>query len=172
MVIWLSSQIGTTAANIITSFVFCIITCAAIAMIILFVRRLNRKRISTNRNKRPPRLALCETIAIDRTRHLVLVRCDNKEHLLLVGGLTDIVVENNIHSTSLIKKEITQPTLTTIETDSSMTPIEAGSLDKRESNTNNNSAPFTKKQHVEDSAITAEIEGRQEPSLFIPSQNK
>ncbi|WP_273760135.1 flagellar biosynthetic protein FliO [Bartonella sp. ML70XJBT.G] len=168
MVIWLSNQIGTTAANIITSIVFFIITCAAIAMIILFVTRLKRKRLSIDRNKRPPRLTLCETIAIDRTRHLVLVRCDNKEHLLLIGGLTDIVVEANINSTSLIKKKDTQPTLSTTETALSNSPTDRRS---REHTHSNNTTSFMK-QHVEDSAITAEIEGRQEPSLFIPSQNK
>ncbi|WP_273756724.1 flagellar biosynthetic protein FliO [Bartonella sp. MM73XJBT] len=171
MVIWLSNQIGTTTANIITSFVFCVITCIAIAMLILFLSRLKKKRLSIHRNKRPPRLTLCETIVIDRTRRLVLVRCDNKEHLLLIGGLTDIVVEANINSTSLIKKEDTQPTLSIKETNLSNMSTEQRSLNKREHAQSNNTASFMK-QHVEDSAITAEIEGRHEPSLFIPPQNK
>ncbi|GAA4661623.1 hypothetical protein [Bartonella pachyuromydis] len=172
MVIWLSNQIGTTAANIIISFVFCVIICTAVAMIILFVSRLNRKKLRINGNKHPPRLTLCETIAIDRTRHLVLVRCDNKEHLLLVGGPTDIVVEANINNTSLIKKIDVQPILTTTETNRNNSPTEEERfLDKREHTQSNTTGPFMK-QHVEDSAITAEIEGRQEPSLFIPSQNK
>lgn len=171
MVIWLSNQIGTTAANIITSIVFCVIICIALALIILFVSRFNKKRLNIHRNKRPPRLTLCETIAIDRTRRLVLVRCDNKEHLLLIGGLTDIVVEANMNSTSLIKKKDTQPILSTTETDLSNSLTEGRPLDKREHTQSNNTASFMK-QHVEDSAITAEIEGRQEPSLFIPSQNK
>lgn len=173
MYVWLSNQIGTSASDITISIVFGITTLLAITAIILFLSRLNKRRHSINRGDKPPRLALCETIAIDRTRHLILVRCDDKEHLLLIGGLSDIVVEANINSTSLVKKKDTQAILTTTETNTNDCSTEEGlfSVDKKEYTLHNSTAPFTK-QHVEDSAITAEIEGRQEPSLFIPSQNK
>lgn len=39
------------------------------------------------------RLAVIEYREIDRSRRLVLVRRDQTEHLLLVGGNTDVVVE-------------------------------------------------------------------------------
>lgn len=44
------------------------------------------------------RLGVVESIALDGRRRLVLVRRDGREHLLLVGGVTDLVVESGIQS--------------------------------------------------------------------------
>jgi len=43
--------------------------------------------------RRPRRLALVETLSLDSRHRLVLVRRDGVEHLLLVGGASDLVVE-------------------------------------------------------------------------------
>jgi flagellar protein FliO/FliZ len=45
---------------------------------------------------RQPRLAVLDAASVDGRRQLVLIRRDNVEHLLLIGGPTDIVVEPNI----------------------------------------------------------------------------
>src|SRR5712691_5036102 len=45
---------------------------------------------------RQPRLAVIEGAAVDGRRRLVLIRRDNVEHLLIIGGPTDVVVEQNI----------------------------------------------------------------------------
>jgi flagellar protein FliO/FliZ len=45
---------------------------------------------------RAPRLAVIEAGAVDGRRKLVLIRRDNIEHLIMIGGPTDIVVEANI----------------------------------------------------------------------------
>lgn len=42
------------------------------------------------------RLSVVEAVAVDARRRLVLVRRDGREHLLLVGGTTDLVVERDI----------------------------------------------------------------------------
>ncbi|MBK5910494.1 hypothetical protein CCR85_03175 [Rhodothalassium salexigens] len=53
--------------------------------------RLRHWGSGTNgRSKR--RLELVETLALDARRRLVLVRCDDRDHLLLLGGHTDQVV--------------------------------------------------------------------------------
>ena len=49
----------------------------------------------TQRN-RQPRLAVVDATPIDSRRKLVIVRRDNVEHLLLIGGPTDVLVEPNI----------------------------------------------------------------------------
>jgi flagellar protein FliO/FliZ len=41
------------------------------------------------------RLALVEILSLDTKRRLVLVRRDDCEHLLLLGGESDLVVERN-----------------------------------------------------------------------------
>ncbi len=48
------------------------------------------------KSQRPQRLAVVETLALDLRRRLVIVRCDGKEHLLLLGANQDIVVEANL----------------------------------------------------------------------------
>lgn len=44
------------------------------------------------------RLAVQEVLAIDPRRRLMLVRRDGVEHLLLIGGASDLVIETGIAS--------------------------------------------------------------------------
>ena len=61
------------------------------------VRQFAGNRLGANTNRgRMPRLAVIDAAAVDGRRRLVLVRRDNVEHLLMIGGPTDIVVEPNI----------------------------------------------------------------------------
>ncbi|SIQ13207.1 Flagellar biosynthesis protein, FliO [Rhizobium sp. RU20A] len=45
---------------------------------------------------RQPRLAVLDAAAVDTRRRLVLVRRDDVEHLILIGGPTDVVIESRI----------------------------------------------------------------------------
>jgi hypothetical protein len=45
---------------------------------------------------RQPRLAVIDHASVDTRRRLILVRRDNVEHLLMIGGPTDVLVEANI----------------------------------------------------------------------------
>ena len=45
---------------------------------------------------RVPRLAVVDALTVDRRRRLLLVRRDNVEHLILIGGPSDLVVEQTI----------------------------------------------------------------------------
>ena len=45
---------------------------------------------------RQPRLQVLDAAAVDTRRRLVLVRRDNVEHLVMIGGPTDIVIESGI----------------------------------------------------------------------------
>src|SRR5881394_3952132 len=61
------------------------------------VRRFATNRLGANTNRgRMPRLAVIDAAAVDGRRRLVLVRRDNIEHLIMIGGPADIVVETNI----------------------------------------------------------------------------
>ena len=82
-----------------------IIGCAALVLLCLLYLLLKRARSGTyvagGRNRKA-RLAVMDATAIDTHRRLVLVRRDNVEHLILIGGHSDIVVERdiNVHGTS------------------------------------------------------------------------
>jgi flagellar protein FliO/FliZ len=60
------------------------------------VRRFGSGRLGANTRGRQPRLAVIDYASVDNRRRLILVRRDNIEHLLMIGGPTDIVVEPNI----------------------------------------------------------------------------
>lgn len=45
------------------------------------------------RGRRQRRLSIVEVLPLDNRRRLVLIRRDSAEHLLLIGGATDIIVE-------------------------------------------------------------------------------
>jgi flagellar biogenesis protein FliO len=47
------------------------------------------------RGRRSPRLAVIDYTIVDRRRRLILVRRDNVEYLVMIGGPTDIVVDSN-----------------------------------------------------------------------------
>lgn len=70
---------------------------ALIGLVTWLVRRFAGNRLGTGANRgRMPRLAVVDAAAVDGRRRLVLVRRDNIEHLLMIGGPSDIVVEPNI----------------------------------------------------------------------------
>jgi flagellar protein FliO/FliZ len=73
------------------------------------VRRFAGNRLGANTNRgRMPRLAVIDAAAVDGRRRLVLVRRDNVEHLLMIGGPTDIVVEPNIVRANAGREQLPQ----------------------------------------------------------------
>ena len=76
------------------TFLFVLILIGAAAWL---VRRFGSANVGASTNRgRMPRLAVIDAAAVDSRRRLVLVRHDNVEHLLMIGGPSDIVVEPNI----------------------------------------------------------------------------
>src|SRR3981189_3704350 len=81
----------------VTFFFAFVVVLALIGLAAWLVRRFAGNRLGANANRgRMPRLAVIDAAAVDGRRRLVLVRRDNVEHLLMIGGPTDIVVEPNI----------------------------------------------------------------------------
>ena len=70
---------------------------ALIGLTAWLVRRFGANRLGgANARGRQPRLAVIDASPVDGRRRLVLIRRDNVEHLLMIGGPTDVVVEQNI----------------------------------------------------------------------------
>jgi len=70
---------------------------ALIGLTAWLVRRFGANRLGgAGRSGRQPRLAVIDAATVDGRRRLVLIRRDNIEHLLMIGGPTDLVVESNI----------------------------------------------------------------------------
>ncbi|MEE9313721.1 MAG: hypothetical protein V3V02_03650 [Rhizobiaceae bacterium] len=71
---------------------------ALIALVLLYMlyRLIRRPRLASGRRSKQARLAITDAALIDERRKLVLVRRDDVEHLVLIGGASDLVIENNI----------------------------------------------------------------------------
>ena len=83
-----------TAVTFVFAFVAVLALIGAAAWLL---RRFASSRLGANTNRgRMPRLAVIDAAAVDGRRRLVLVRRDNVEHLLMIGGPNDIVVESQI----------------------------------------------------------------------------
>ncbi|MHC5652882.1 flagellar biosynthetic protein FliO [Stappia sp. ICDLI1TA098] len=76
-------------------FIAVIIVLALISIFVWVLRRIASTRALGGRS-RQPRIAVMDAAALDARRRLVLIRRDNVEHLILVGGPSDVVVEQNI----------------------------------------------------------------------------
>ncbi len=82
-----------TPVNFIIAFV---VVLGLIGLATWAVRRFGAGRLEAASRGRQPRLAVVDSAAVDGRRRLIIIRRDNIEHLLMVGGPSDVVVETNI----------------------------------------------------------------------------
>ena len=74
-----------------------LIVLALIALATWVMRRMGGTTLAaTAARGRQPRLAVIDAAAVDGRRRLVLIRRDNVEHLVMIGGPSDVVIEQNI----------------------------------------------------------------------------
>jgi flagellar biogenesis protein FliO len=93
----MDSLFGAEGSLIVRFVVAFVIVLALIGLTFWLIRRFGAARVGTAAQRgRQPRLAVIDAAPVDGRRRLVLVRRDNVEHLLLIGGPSDFVVEQNI----------------------------------------------------------------------------
>jgi len=75
-----------------------VLVLALIGLTAWLIRQFGSARASSSGGgrSRVQRLAVLDSAIVDARRRLVLIRRDNVEHLILIGGPTDVVVEENI----------------------------------------------------------------------------
>ena len=99
------SLFGAETPLAVRFFIAFIVVFALIGATAWLVRRFGTARLGGQAARgRQPRLAVIEAGAVDGRRKLVLVRRDNIEHLLMIGGPTDIVIEQNILRTQVARE--------------------------------------------------------------------
>jgi flagellar protein FliO/FliZ len=85
--------------------------CGIAALVVLaIVYRLafaHRLRVPGGRT-RQPRLGLVDAFSLDGQRQLVLIRRDNIEHLVMIGGPNDVLVESQINRAAVPARESAQ----------------------------------------------------------------
>jgi hypothetical protein len=92
---WFESTFGTgaLAAQFVVAIIVVIVLFAIIAA---FARQRNRNAGPAHARGRQPRLAVMDVAIVDDRRKLLLIRRDNVEHLVMIGGPSDLVVESAI----------------------------------------------------------------------------
>ena len=91
------SLFGAETPLAVRFFIAFVVVFALIGASAWLIRRFGAARLGGHAARgRQPRIAVIESGAVDGRRQLVLIRRDNVEHLLMIGGPTDVVVEQNI----------------------------------------------------------------------------
>jgi hypothetical protein len=75
--------------------IYAVLAFVALAIVALILLKLFSGGV---RGRRGNRLSISEYYEIDKSRRLVLVRRDEVEHLLLIGGNQDVVIESSFGS--------------------------------------------------------------------------
>ncbi|MFG1239718.1 flagellar biosynthetic protein FliO [Xanthobacter autotrophicus DSM 597] len=106
----LQQMFGTQLAFPIRVAVAAIVIAALLGLTVLVMRRLAARGTGGDRRGRPgPRLSVLDSISVDQRRRLVLIRRDEVEHLLLIGGNSDLVIEQNIGAADAVEAAEGQP---------------------------------------------------------------
>jgi len=88
------------------------------------VRRFGAARLGgAGARGRQPRLGVIDYASVDARRRLILIRRDNVEHLLMIGGPTDVVVEANIVRAAAASRDVATARPAALETLSRAIPL-------------------------------------------------
>lgn len=96
MLDWLNEMAGPGYAQALLWTGLALLLLVVVLIVVKLVRSMTFGTFVAGGRNRKARLAVMDAAAIDSHRRLVLIRRDDVEHLLLIGGTTDIVVERDI----------------------------------------------------------------------------
>ncbi len=103
---WLTSIVGQYAAPIAVYILIFVLLLIGFFIVRAVLRRMRGGTFVNGGHGRKQRLAIIDATPVDNRRRLVLVRRDNVEHLVLIGGMNDLVVERDIELQSAPKVEL------------------------------------------------------------------
>jgi hypothetical protein len=93
---WVQELGGPQFATALLWTLAALVVLVLLLVIVRLVRSLTFGTFVAGGRNRKTRLAVMDATAVDSHRRLVLIRRDDTEHLLLIGGPTDVVVERDI----------------------------------------------------------------------------
>lgn len=94
---YLAPMFGDTGATIAQFVITLVVVLLVILVVFWLIRLFTNGRLGAGPARgRQPRLAVLDALPLDQRRRLILVRRDNVEHLILIGGPSDVVVEPGI----------------------------------------------------------------------------
>lgn len=96
MLDWLDNAAGPDFARAVLWTIAALILLIIVLVVVRLIRSMTFGTFVAGGRNRKTRLAVMDATAVDSHRRLVLIRRDDIEHLLLIGGPTDVVVERDI----------------------------------------------------------------------------
>ena len=103
---WMVDLFGASLAPIVWVALVAAMVCLLAIVVILLAKRLLANGTALGPRMRVQRLQVVDVARVDDKRKLVLVRRDDVEHLVLVGGQTDILVEASISRSPAPPREV------------------------------------------------------------------
>jgi hypothetical protein len=88
--------LGGQGATLLTAIIIVAVALLALVGVFWLIRNRAASTFIRGGKNRQPRLAVLDATAVDTRRRLVLIRRDDVEHLVMIGGPTDIVIESRI----------------------------------------------------------------------------
>jgi len=88
--------LGGQGATLLTAIIIVAVALLALVGVFWLIRKRASSTFIRGGKNRQPRLAVLDATAVDTRRRLVLIRRDDVEHLVMIGGPTDIVIESRI----------------------------------------------------------------------------
>lgn len=108
---WIASFVGAEMAQTVSYGLIGLAGLFGLLILYWLFKKLSRGTFISGGRNALPRLAVQDATPVDSHRRLVLVRRDDVEHLLLIGGNTDIVVEQNIRPGGPAHRAAPEPVL-------------------------------------------------------------
>jgi Flagellar biosynthesis protein, FliO len=108
---WIASYVGAEYAQAAAYGLMGLAGLVGLLILYWLFKKLRHGTFISGGRSAQPRLAVQDATPVDSHRRLVLVRRDDVEHLLLIGGNTDIVVEHNIRIGGPMQRSVPEPAL-------------------------------------------------------------
>jgi Flagellar biosynthesis protein, FliO len=108
---WIAAYVGAESAQTVTYGLMGLAGLVGLLILYWLFKKLRHGTFISGGRNALPRLAVQDATPVDSHRRLVLVRRDDVEHLLLIGGNTDIVVEQNIRIGGPAQRSVPEPAL-------------------------------------------------------------
>lgn len=92
---FITSLFGASGNSMVTA-IFALAAVIVAILLVLWLLKLLFNATSNASRGRNRRISVVDTLALDPKRQLLIIRRDNVEHLILVGGTQDLVIESGI----------------------------------------------------------------------------
>ncbi|TBW38180.1 hypothetical protein EYW49_09525, partial [Siculibacillus lacustris] len=117
---WLNLQLGADAGRGAQIALALLVVVALLIGLTWLFRRLSGRGFA---NSKGGRLGVVDAAAVDTTRRLVLLRRDDVEHLVMIGGPNDLLVESRIvRAAAQQRPPLAGPTIAPLAAPAAATP--------------------------------------------------